>query len=69
MDVDSGRIGPRPRRSALAEAWSTGLDRDCVVNVSQVVTLDKTTLETRLGVLDSMHMQEVDAGLRLALSL
>jgi mRNA-degrading endonuclease toxin of MazEF toxin-antitoxin module len=39
------------------------------VNVSQVVTLDKATLETRLGTLDSMHMQEVDAGLRLALSL
>jgi len=62
------RLSAAPGNVALA-VGTAGLDRDCVVNVSQVVTLDKTNLETRLGVLDSMHMQEVDAGLRLALSL
>jgi len=62
------RLSAAPGNVLLA-AGTAGLDRDCVVNVSQVVTLDKTTLETRLGILDSMHMQEVDAGLRLALSL
>ncbi len=62
------RLSAAPGNVALA-AGTAGLDRDCVVNVSQVVTLDKSTLETRLGSLDSMHMQEVDAGLRLALSL
>jgi mRNA interferase MazF len=55
------RLSAAPGNVALA-AGTAGLDRDCVVNVSQVVTLDKTTLETRLGILDSMHMQEVDAG-------
>ena len=62
------RLSAAPGNVALA-AGAAGLDRDCVVNVSQIVTLDKTTLGTRLGILDSMHMQEVDAGLRLALSL
>ena len=62
------RLAAAPGNVAVA-AGTAGLDRDCVVNVSQVVTLDKTTLETRLGVLDTMHMHEVDAGLRLALCL
>jgi mRNA interferase MazF len=48
---------------------TAGLDRDCVVNVSQVVTLDKSNLETRLGSLDLSRMEQVDAGLRLALGL
>jgi mRNA interferase MazF len=46
-----------------------GLDRDSVVNVSQVVTLDKNDLSDRAGALGGRKMDEVEAGLRLALDL
>ena len=62
------RLAAAPGNIALA-AGTAGLDRDCVVNVSQVVTLDKGNLETRLGNLDLSRMEQVDAGLRLALGL
>jgi mRNA interferase MazF len=62
------RLAAAPGNVALA-AGTAGLDRDCVVNVSQVVTLDKSNLETRLGSLDLSRMEQVDAGLRLALGL
>lgn len=48
---------------------SAGLEKDSVVNVSQVVTLDKNDLSRRLGTLDSLKMGQVEAGLRLALNL
>jgi len=62
------RLAAAPGNVPLPEG-SAGLDRDCVVNVSQVVTLDKSTLDTLLGRLDLTHMQQVDAGVRLALGL
>lgn len=62
------RLAAAPGNVALAEG-TAGLDRDCVVNVSQVLTLDKATLDKRLGSLDQAQMQQVDVGLRLALSL
>ena len=62
------RLVAAPGNVGLAEG-TAGLDRDCVVNVSQVVTLDKSTLEARLGKLDPNQMLRIDAGLRLALGL
>lgn len=50
-------------------AGSAGLEKDSVVNVSQVVTLDKSDLSRRLGTLDRLEIGQVDAGLRLALDL
>jgi len=50
-------------------AGTAGLDRDSVVNVSQVVTLDKDDLTERSGSLDGLAMAGVEAGLRLALDL
>lgn len=47
----------------------TGLPRDSVVNVSQVVTLDKTFLEERVGRIDAQAMLAVENGLRLVLAL
>lgn len=46
-----------------------GLDRDSVVNVSQVATLDRTDLAECVGLLDDDLLAQVDRGLRLALSL
>ena len=62
------RLAAAPGNVALA-AGTAGLDRDCVVNVSQVITLDKSNLETRLASLDLSRMEQVDAGHRLALGL
>ena len=45
------------------------LPKDSVVNVSQVVTLDRAALTERISSLPAETMAEVDAGLRLALSL
>jgi mRNA interferase MazF len=40
-----------------------------VVNVSQVITIDKSFLTERVGRLNPRLLGEVDEGLRLALSL
>ena len=45
------------------------LPKRSVVNVSQIVTLDKTHLAERVGRLGNKTMSRVDAGLRLVLSL
>lgn len=46
-----------------------GLDKESVVNVSQVVTLDKSFLTERAGRVSAKTMQDVDDGLRLVLGL
>ncbi len=50
-------------------AEESGLDRDSILNVSQVVTLDKTHLGERAGSLDAHTLRRVEAGLRLVLQL
>jgi mRNA interferase MazF len=55
--------------NVLLKARRSGLRKDCVVNVSQVVTLDKRFLTKRVKALDRQTMVEVDNGLRLVLSL
>jgi len=47
----------------------TGLSRPSVVNVSQIITLDRTFLTDRVGKLSSQLLRQVENGLRLALSL
>jgi len=46
-----------------------GLPRDSVINVSQLLTLNKAALTERIGRLSSRRLQELEAGLRLALAL
>ena len=47
----------------------TGLDRPCVVNVSQLACLDRSMLVRQAGALPSAQRYALDAGLRLALAL
>jgi mRNA interferase MazF len=47
----------------------TGLSKPSVVNVSQIITLDKTFLTQRIGRISTSLLASVDDGLRLALSL
>ena len=53
-------------RTAKAE---TGLSRPSVVNVSQVLTIDRALLKNRVRPLPAEVMQRVDNGLRLVLGL
>jgi len=48
---------------------STGLAKDSVVNVSQVVTLDKSFLTEQIRTISADRMADVDDGLRLVLNL
>jgi len=50
-------------------ATSSGLPKDSVVNVTALVTLDKTDLDAETGHLPPALMSEVDRGLRRVLGL
>jgi mRNA interferase MazF len=47
----------------------SGLTKDSVVNMSQIVTVDKDRLLERAGKLRSDRMREVESGMRLVLGL
>jgi mRNA interferase MazF len=47
----------------------TGLPKDCVANVSQLITINRYFLADRAGSLPAGTMKRVDDGLRLVLSL
>ena len=46
-----------------------GLDRDSVVKLNQIITIDKSRLVKKLGTLDSSKMRAVNAALLLSLGL
>ena len=46
-----------------------GLPQDSVVNITQVATVDRNTLEERIGLLPDWLLGQVDAGLQRALGL
>jgi mRNA interferase MazF len=48
---------------------SSGLPKDSVVNVSQILTLDKTFLFEYIHSLSKRKVEQIDEGLRLALAL
>lgn len=47
----------------------TGLPKDSVANVSQIVTVDKSFLTERIGILPPNTMEQIEKGLRLVLHL
>ncbi len=62
------KLAAAPGNVALSKK-SIGLNRESVVNVSQLVTLDKSFLSKKVGKLSSTKMLEVDQGVRLVLAL
>jgi mRNA interferase MazF len=56
-----GNVSIRPRESGLA--------KDSVVNVSQIITIDKAALEDRAAALPKRTVEEVEDGVRLVLGL
>ncbi len=57
-----------PGNSYLPKS-ATGLPKNSVANVTQIVTLDKNRLGQQVGEVPAQLMTEIDAGLRTALSL
>ena len=55
--------------NVLLRAKSTGLPRDSVANVTQIVTLDEGCLSRRVGQIPPRLMARVDDGLRRVLAL
>jgi len=55
--------------NVLISAKSTGLRKDSVANVSQVVTVDRAFLDQRIGRASPQVMSAIDAGLKLVLGL
>ena len=56
-------------RDVFFRRREAGLPRDSVIDVSQLLTLDKASLTERIGQLSPRRLQELEAGLRLALAL
>ncbi len=55
--------------NVLLPAQRTGLPKDSVANVTQIVTLDEDCLSRRVGQISPGLMARVDAGLRRVLAL
>lgn len=62
------RLAKAPGNVELTPKQSR-LPKRSVVNVSQIVTLDKSYLTEHVGSVDKTVMRSVDSGLRLVLSL
>jgi mRNA interferase MazF len=48
---------------------ASGLPHDSIVNVSQLITLDKRMLTENVGRLPAQSLREVEAGIKLVLAL
>lgn len=55
--------------NVLLRRETSGLPKESVVNMSQIVTIDKNWLEKKVGSLSQMLMEEVEYGLGLVLGL
>lgn len=55
--------------NVLCRASETTLPRDSVVNVSQLITIDKSLLTEQVSTLPPRKLRQVEAGLRLVLAL
>ena len=62
------RLTQAPGNVFLA-AKRSGLPKESAINVSQIITVDKSFLTERVGSLTSRQMQQLEDGLRLVLSL
>lgn len=55
--------------NVLVSASESGLDKDSVVNVTQLATIDREVLDGPIGDLPQYLVAELDAGLRLSLAV
>jgi mRNA interferase MazF len=62
------RLAEAPGNVVLSKK-DTNLPKKSVANVSQLITVDKSFLSERVGKISSTKLVEVEAGVRLVLSL
>jgi mRNA interferase MazF len=62
------RLGDAPGNLRVTKR-QTKLPQESVINVSQILTIDRSFLLERVSRLQAAQMTEVDAGLRLVLGL
>jgi mRNA interferase MazF len=62
------RLAAAPGNVVLLAA-ECGLPKDSVVNVSQIVTLDKQTLDEQIGQVSARTLEVIENGIRLVLDL
>ncbi|PDW01387.1 type II toxin-antitoxin system PemK/MazF family toxin [Candidatus Chloroploca asiatica] len=62
------RLAAAPGNVVL-RARESGLPKDSVINVSQLITLDKTELDEQVGQVLPTTLADVDQGLRVVLDL
>jgi mRNA interferase MazF len=55
--------------NVLLEAKESGLPKDSVVNVSQIITIDKVALDEYVGRVPSRLLLDVEQGIRLVLDV
>ncbi len=53
----------------LLRKKDSGLPKESVINVTQIATIDKSWLETKVGTLSQFLMEEVDYGIGMVLGL
>ena len=61
-------LGDMPGNVRLTTG-TTGLDNDSVVNITQLLTVDRADLVEYVGSVSDRKMDQIDRGLRLVLSL
>jgi mRNA interferase MazF len=62
------KLGQAPGNVQVAPRTS-GLPKPSVVNVSQIVTVDRTLMTERIKLLDPDTMRRIDDGVRLVLNV
>jgi len=62
-------LAKAPGNIKLGATKSIGLKKESVINVSQVITLDKSYLTKRTGKLSASQRQELNEGLKLVLDI
>ncbi|MCJ7545332.1 MAG: type II toxin-antitoxin system PemK/MazF family toxin [Deltaproteobacteria bacterium] len=55
--------------NVLLPARASGLSKDSVINVSQIITVDKSFLTEKIGELNQKLINKLEEGLKLVLSL
>ncbi len=63
------KLGEAPGNVRLGSTKSIGLNKNSVINASQVITLDKHYLTEKIGKLNQSQKHELDDGLKLVLNL
>jgi mRNA interferase MazF len=62
------KFGELPGNVVLNKG-EANLPRKCVVNVTQIKSVDKRSIKEKIGILSQKRLQEIDNGLKLVMSL